>query len=181
MRVYNKIIFTIVGIILLLTSIYFIGFWVKIPRVTLWLREITFNNSGWLWYLGVSSMILIGLVGLSLLFLGIFRPVTSNKLVLTDASGRLEVPQHVLEKNLKYKLAENYSVIDPTVTIKLLRNQKAKVKIKVEVTKDQNVEQLATQINEFVIAYLSSQLDLKVVKPVTQITPVNRSRPVNVV
>ncbi|WP_054671888.1 hypothetical protein [Lentilactobacillus senioris] len=82
---------------------------------------------------------------------------------------------------MKYKLAEKYNVIAPVVGIKLQRNQKAKVKIKVEATKNQNVEQLANQINEFVIDYLSSQLDLKVVKPVTQITPVNRSRPVNVI
>ncbi|MGF7436351.1 alkaline shock response membrane anchor protein AmaP [Lentilactobacillus senioris] len=181
MRAYNKIIFIIVGIVLLVTSIYFIGFWIDIPKVSLWLRETTENNQEWLRYLGLVSMILIGLVGLVLVALGIFRPITRPKLVLTDSNGRLEVPQHVLEKNLKYKLAEKYNVIAPVVGIKLQRNQKAKVKIKVEATKNQNVEQLANQINEFVIDYLSSQLDLKVVKPVTQITPVNRSRPVNVI
>lgn len=181
MRVYNKIIFTLVGIILLVTSVYFSSLWFKIPGVSQWVTEVTATNQEWLRYLGLAVMIIIALVGLTLLALGIFRPITKTKLVLADSNGKLEIPQHVLEKNLKYKLVENYDIISPQVAIRLLRNKRAKARVKVEMNGDQNVEQLANQINEFVAAYLKSQLDLKVVKPITQITPVNRSRPVRVV
>lgn len=181
MRLYNKILFILVGIVLIAFSIYQISLWFDIPGISEWSRSVN-SNQDWLLYLWLIVMLVIGVVGLIILILGLFRPRTHNQLTLTSSEGRLEIPKRVLEKDLQYQLATEYRLVDPAVNIRLLRNHKAKVNLKAAINPgNQNMDQLSKSINQFMEEYLKERLELKIVKPVTRIYPVDRSRQVKVV
>ena len=181
MRIYNKILLVFVGIILVAFSVYQISLRVYIPGLSEWSKSLGSANQEWLQYTLVGALFVSGIVGAILFLLGLFKPITKNRLVLNGPLGKLEIPRAALEKSLRYKLVENFGLVAPEVEIQLLRNQRAKVKVRSEMNEDQNIEQLAKSVNQFVVEYLKSQLDVKVVKPVSQISPANRNRRVKVV
>lgn len=181
MRLVNKILFGLVGIVLMGFALYQISLWFFIPGLSDWAHTIDNSQQVVLPYVWLVILVLIGLVGLSLLLLGIFRPITQKQLVITNTTGKLEIPEAILAKNLQYALVEQFGLVEPKVDIKLLRSQRAKVKVRANVNDEQNIEHLATAINQYLSEYLQDRLDITAVKPVAQLSPLNRNKRVTVV
>lgn len=181
MRLFNKILFSLVGIVLIFFALYQISLWFFIPVVSDWAYAVDNNSQGSLPYFWLVILLVIGLVGLSILLLGIFRPVTQKQLVITNETGKLEIPEAILAKNLQYALVEQFGLVEPKVQIKLLRHHRAKVKVRAAVNDDKNIEQLANAIHQYLTDYLQKRLDVTVVKPVSQLSPINRTKRITVV
>ncbi|MCF7522467.1 alkaline shock response membrane anchor protein AmaP [Levilactobacillus brevis] len=86
-----------------------------------------------------------------------------------------------LEKALRHQLVEQVGLVDPRVTVKLLRHRRARVTAVAQVSATDQIDPLAQQASQVIDAYLQHQLDLTAVKPVVRLSPVDRRWHVSVV
>lgn len=181
MRRGNKGLLTILGLILLASGIFQLGWWLPIPGLSAWSLEMSYTQMAWLKYVLAGAVIITGIVGLGLVVIGIFKPIREKQWQFTNRLGMLEVPQAALEKALRHQLVEQVGLVDPRVTVKLLRHRRARVTAIAQVSATDQIDPLAQQASQVIDAYLQQQLDLTAVKPVVRLSPVDRQRHVSVV
>ncbi|ANN49162.1 hypothetical protein A6F53_07860 [Levilactobacillus brevis] len=181
MRRRNKVLLTILGLILLALAVLQIGWWLPIPGLSAWSTDVSYTQMFWLKYALAGAVIIVGIVGLVFMMMGIFKPIREKQWQFTNQIGMLEVPQAAIEKALRQQLAEQVGVIDPQVTIKLLRHKRVRMKAVAQVSSADQIDSLAEQAEQVIENYLQRQLDLTVTKPVVQLSPVDRKQHVSVV
>lgn len=170
MRRGNKVLISLVGIILIIFAIYQLGLLLAIPAISKWSKFINQYASQGLTIIMIVAVILVGLVGISLLIMGIFKPIRLKKFVFHYKVGTLEIPESVIEKNLSYQLVNQYGLINPDVKIKLYKHHRAKARITAVVNGKSNIPKLAEPINQTVEQYLKAQLDMQTVSTSTKLT-----------
>lgn len=169
MRRGNKILISLVGLLLLLFAVYQVSLLLSIPTISEWSKTLSQYDANCISFLMIFIALIIGLVGLALLLIGIFKPVRLRKFTFHYNVGTLEIPESVIEKNLGYQLVNQYGLIDPKIKVRLYKNHRAKAKVTAIVNEKSNIPKLAEPINQTVDQYLRSRLDIKSVSTSTQL------------
>lgn len=99
MRRRNKVLLTILGLILLALAVLQIGWWLPIPGLSAWSTDVSYTQMFWLKYALAGAVIIVGIVGLVFMMMGIFKPIREKQWQFTNQIGMLEVPQAAIERH----------------------------------------------------------------------------------
>lgn len=177
MNKFMKFLLWIAGVLLILQTVWFIGFVMPVDYLSPMVNKTL--QTGSVWILSAAGVIgvVVGIVGLLLIVTAVCAPKKADQLRFNSSNGRLSISKSAVEKILQNTVLEEGNVNDAKVKLHLrTRNRVARVSVTAVDRANQDLLKLGETIQEVVLNQLHQLMDVEVKKVRVKVIPFDASQ-----